>query len=233
MRLCNYYLKKKVLYLYFVILSFRQTWYYLSQQSTFIYYLNISNRFICKQYRMKITIFLALFVFSNLIFISAGDHCQCECCIPVPNDTDCQVELVGTAAIDSCPVDSTLICAEKCRQQFPAKCNQNNSIVEGGCSFDSTSSMKPTTTTILNGPVECKCSCCVGTPCNATYAGSVIAENCHLCQKKCDDNYLPQCTQRSATIVIQCEAAPHGNACRVDLNIMFLFSFILFKHFFL
>ncbi|CAF0976570.1 unnamed protein product [Adineta ricciae] len=102
---------------------------------------------------MKVTILLALFISSNLISISAGDHCQCNCCIRAPSDPDCQVELVGTVAIDSCPADSTLICEEKCRQQFPAQCNQNNSVAEGGCSFDSTSSMKPTTTTILNGPV--------------------------------------------------------------------------------
>ncbi|UJR37317.1 hypothetical protein I4U23_030025 [Adineta vaga] len=183
---------------------------------------------------MKASILFTIFIFIQTVSLSKSDYCQCQCCTKEPGNDDCQVNTIGNATIDNCPADDlTTVCTGKCKQQYPTQCNQADSIAEGLCLMDSKTTMIPPTTTILNGPVQCKCSCCVGVPCSAVHQGDIIVEKCDLCQKECTDKYLSQCTQRSASIIAECGPAPAGSTSRLNFNITLLFIFIFVKEFFL
>jgi hypothetical protein len=183
---------------------------------------------------MKFIILFVTFIFINSINLSDASYIQCSCCTKPPDNDDCQVEVIGNITIDNCPpniADSD----QKCQQQYPTQCGQNNSLVSSLCFSDvTTTTIAPTVTTPYNGPFECKCSCCPATPCTATHQGDVIVNSCDQCPKKCGEQYPSQCGTASPFIETTCKPAPPQNhSYRINSNIFLLFLFIFAKVFFL
>ncbi|CAF1214010.1 unnamed protein product [Adineta steineri] len=124
---------------------------------------------------MKVLILFAAFIFINSITLSnSSSYCQCQCCLHEPLNNDCQENMVGNVPIDICTTDSTNICIDKCKEQYPTTCGQNNSIPEAICMSDSTTTNIPAVASTTNGIRQCDCLCCPKAPCDTVYQGNVI-----------------------------------------------------------
>ena len=182
---------------------------------------------------MKFIIFFVTFIFINSINLSDAAHIQCSCCTNTPDNPDCDVQVIGNITIDNCPTDTTDN-NQKCEQQYPAQCAQNNTLVSGLCFSDvSTTTIAPPVTTPFNGPVECKCSCCSVVPCNVTHQGDVIANSCDQCPNRCREQYPSQCGTPTASNENTCRPAPQNHSYRINSNTFLLFLFIFAKELFL
>lgn len=175
---------------------------------------------------MRLIVLLSVLIAVNSVSLSDSAFCQCDCCLSEPGNDDCQVNPVGIVTVEACPVDTSTLCLEKCKEQYPAQCNQNNSVVGGVCASQVSTTSIPSTTSDLNGPVECKCSCCANTTCEAIHQGNVIVDRCTECQQACVDKYAAQCGSASPLISIECGPfhSNHTSRLRLDLILFFLFT---------
>ncbi|CAF1411445.1 unnamed protein product [Adineta steineri] len=124
---------------------------------------------------MKVLILFAAFIFINFITLSnSSPYCQCQCCLHEPLNEDCQLNMVGNVPIDICTTNSTIICKDKCKEQYQTPCGQNNSIAEATCMSDSTTTNIPAVTSTTNGIRQCDCLCCPKAPCDTVNQGNVI-----------------------------------------------------------